>query len=251
MTLNIITHKNILLKILKDIYTDTSLGPLLGFKGGTAAYLFYNLNRFSVDLDFDLLNDSKPSSATSSAKATDVKKATAGREQEVFKKVENIVKGYGTIKEKSNKRYTLLTILSYSAEAQNIKIEINKRSFGSQYEIKNYLGISMLVMKKEDMLAHKLVAMTERNKTANRDIYDVHFFLNNNWEINKKIVEERTEMKFIDYLKKCIEFIENLPGSGILSGMGELLDGKQKVWVKANLKKDILFLLKVMLDNEK
>ena len=230
MTLNISTHKNILIKILKDIYTDTSLGPLLGCKGGTAAYLFYNLDRFSVDLDFDLLDETK--------------------EQEVFDKVESIVKEYGMIKEKRDKRHTLFILLSYSEEAQNIKIEINKRSFDSQYEVKNYLGISMLVMRHEDMFAHKLVAMTERNKTANRDIYDIHFFLNNNWELNKEIVEKRTEMKFVDYLKKCIEFVENIPARGILSGMGELIDEKQKAWVKSKLKKDTAFLLKLMLDNE-
>ena len=113
MALSITVHKNILIKILKDIYTDGSLGPLLGFKGGTAAYLFYDLDRFSVDLDFDLLKKIK--------------------EQEVFKKVEDIVKEYGTIKEKTNKRNILFFLLSYSEEAQNIKIEINKRNFNSQY----------------------------------------------------------------------------------------------------------------------
>ena len=230
MTLSITTHKNILLKILKDIYTDTSLGPLLGFKGGTAAYLFYGLDRFSVDLDFDLLDETK--------------------EQEVFDKVENIIKKYGKIKEKTNKRHTLFILLSYSEEAQNIKIEINKRSFGSQYEVKNYLGISMLVMRREDMFANKLVAMTERGKTANRDIFDVHFFLNNNWEINKEIVEKRTEMKFTDYLKKCIEFVENVPDRGILSGIGELIDEKQKFWIKSKLKQDTAFLLKLMLNKK-
>ena len=92
MTLNTSIHKNILIKILKDIYTDRSLGPFLGFKGGTAAYLFYDLDRFSVDLDFDLLDEAK--------------------EQEVFEKVENIVKEYGIIKEKRNKRHTLFMLLS-------------------------------------------------------------------------------------------------------------------------------------------
>lgn len=230
MTLNISTHKNILLQILKDIYTDNSLGPLLGFKGGTAAHLFYNLSRFSVDLDFDLLDKNK--------------------EEEVFAKVEKIAAEFGTIRNKTNKRYTLFIVLSYSEEAHNIKIEINKRSFGSQYELKNYLGISMLVMKKEDMSAHKLVAMTERGKIANRDVFDVWFFLKNNWEINKEIVEKRTKMKFKDYLKKCIKFIEDFSGREILSGMGELLDEKQKAWVKANLKKDVLFLLKVKYEDE-
>jgi len=182
MSLDITIHKNILIKILKDIYTDTSLGYLLGLKGGTAAYLFYNLGRFSVDLDFDLLDENK--------------------EKEVFEKIGNIIKKYGIIKKKTNKRYTLFFLLSYLEQGYNIKIEINKRDFGSKYEIKNYLGISMLVMKKEDMFAHKLVAMIERGRTANRDIFDVWFFLEKNWEINKKIVEKRTGMKFKDYLKK-------------------------------------------------
>lgn len=230
MALDLIKHKNIMLKILKDIYTDGSLGPLLGFKGGTALYLFYSLNRFSVDLDFDLLQKTK--------------------EQQVFDKIEEIIGEYGFIKEKTKKRYTLFFLLSYSEEAQNIKVEINKRFFGSLYEVKNYLGISMLVMKSEDMFAHKLVALTERDKIANRDIYDIHFFLKSGWKINKEIVEQRTKMSFSDYLRKCIVLIEKIPGQGILSGIGELINEKQKFWVKANLKQDTIFLLNLMLDNE-
>jgi len=59
MALNASIHKNILLQILADIYSDNTIGPFLGFKGGTAAYLFYGLDRFSVDLDFDLLDKKK------------------------------------------------------------------------------------------------------------------------------------------------------------------------------------------------
>jgi predicted nucleotidyltransferase component of viral defense system len=47
MTLEYAKHKNILLRILKDIFTDTSIATALGFKGGTAAinvfFNFYNL----------------------------------------------------------------------------------------------------------------------------------------------------------------------------------------------------------------
>ena len=57
MTLDYSKHKSILLQILKDIYSDTSIAPYLGFKGGTAALLFYDLPRNSVDLDFDLLDE--------------------------------------------------------------------------------------------------------------------------------------------------------------------------------------------------
>jgi len=49
-------HQLIMGRILKDVYTDVSIAPLLGFKGGTCAYFFYGLPRFSVDLDFDLFS---------------------------------------------------------------------------------------------------------------------------------------------------------------------------------------------------
>jgi len=61
MTFDASTHKNILVRILKDIFSNSAIGPYLGFKGGTAVLLFYNLSRFSVDLDFDLLDESKES----------------------------------------------------------------------------------------------------------------------------------------------------------------------------------------------
>jgi len=224
-------HRSILVRILKEIFTDTSLGPLLGLKGGTAAHLFYNLGRFSIDLDFDLLDETK--------------------EDYVFERVEKIVRDFGKIKESRKKRFSLFILLSYEDEAPNIKIEINRRVFGSRYEVKQYLGISMLVMIQEDMFAHKLVAMVERMGKANRDIFDVWFFLKNNWSINKEIIEKRTGMTLTNFLSKCIDSLEKTPDRGILAGMGELLDEKQKIWAKANLRKDIIFLLKVLLEDEK
>jgi predicted nucleotidyltransferase component of viral defense system len=224
-------HRTILLQILKDIYADASLGPVLGFKGGTAAHFFFDLGRFSVDLDFDLLKE--------------------GEEVHVFEKLEKIFLEYGTIREEYRKQYTLIFVLSYDEKAQNIKVEINRRSFGSRYELKNYLGISMLVMAKEDMFAHKLVAVLERAKTANRDIYDIWHFLKYRWPVNKDIVEKRTRTSFKDHLKKCIAFVESLSDRNILSGMGELLDEKQKAWARTHLRKDTIFLLKVRLAQEK
>ncbi len=224
-------HKTILLQILKDIYTDSSLGPMLGFKGGTAANFFYDLGRFSVDLDFDLLNKDK--------------------EAFVFAKIEKILRDYGTIKEKYRKKNTLLFVISYNEKSQNIKVEINRRIFGSRYELKNYLGIPMRIMVREDMFAHKLVAVLERKKIAHRDVYDIWYFLKNRWPINKEIVEKRTGINFKDHLKKCIAFVESLSDRNILSGMGELLDEKQKAWAKIHLRKETVFLLNVRLEQQK
>ena len=139
MTLNTSIHKNIMFQILKDIYTETSFAPLLGFKGDTAAFMFHGLDRFSVDLDFDLLDESKS--------------------EQVFEYIEKTAARYGTINESYRKRSTLLAILSYDEKSANIKIEVNRRVFGSRYELKTYLGVAMQVMVREDMFAHKLMAM--------------------------------------------------------------------------------------------
>jgi predicted nucleotidyltransferase component of viral defense system len=159
MTLEIAAHRNTMIRILKDIYTDTAIGPLLGFKGGTAAYLFYDLGRFSVDLDFDLLDST--------------------HEDLVFEKLTDILKEYGSLIESRKKRFCFFYLLSYNNKIQNaynIKVEVNRRDFGSKYEVKSYLGIPMKVMVREDMAAHKLVAMFERMGKTNRDIFDVWFF---------------------------------------------------------------------------
>lgn len=234
MTLNIATHKNILIKILKDVYTDSTVGPILGFKGGTAVYLFYNLNRFSIDLDFDLLDSSKV--------------------DYVFKQVKNILENYGILKETEKKLSHLFYVLSYDDKvvgAQNIKVEINLRNFGSKYEVKSYLGISMKVMTQEDMFAHKLCAMYERIGKTNRDIFDVWHFLEKNWPVNEAIVEMRTGISFKDFLHKCIAALEKMSDQNILSGMGELLDAKTKAWAKTKLRTETIFLLKLKLENEK
>lgn len=231
MTLDATTHKNILIKILKDIFTDPALGPILGFKGGTAAYLFYGLNRFSVDIDFDLLK--KESEAF------------------VFGEVRKILEKYGTVKDAENKRYNLFYLLSYDEKvpgAQNVKVEINKRGSEARYEVKAYLGISMKVMCREDMAAHKLVAMCERIGRTNRDIYDAWHFLEKDWPINKTIVETRTGMPFKNFLQKCIGLLEKMGDRHILAGIGELLDEKQKAWAKAKLRTETIFQLKLKLD---
>ncbi len=234
MALNALYHEKILVKILANIYADATLGHLLGFKGGTAAYLFYELDRFSVDLDFDLLDSS--------------------REDFVMDRVQAILLQYGTIKEAEKKRWNLLFILAYDEKeknAQNVKVEINRRDFGSQYDQRSYLGISIPVMTKEDMFAHKLMAMVERIGRSNRDIFDVWFFAKQQWPMNKRIIEERSGTDIKSFLERAIAELEGFDNRYILQGLGELLNDKQKAWVKTRLKEEALFLLKLELSTRK
>ena len=229
MTLDYSIHKNIQLQILKEIYSDTTLAPHLGFKGGTAALMFYDLDRKSVDLDFDLLDENK--------------------EKKVFEKILKIAQGYGEIRESRIKRFNLIVILSYDPKAQNIKIEVNRRKFGSRYELRTLLGISMLVMVKEDMFANKLMAMYERVGKTSRDVFDVYFFTKNNWPINKEIVEKRAEIPFKKVLERCIGLLEKMNNRNILVGLGEFLTESQKDWARAKLREETIFLLKARLES--
>lgn len=213
------------MQILKDIYTDAAIAPYVGFKGGTAALLFYGLDRNSVDLDFDLLDESK--------------------EPAVFEKIKKIAGRYGTITDSHIKRFSLLNVVSYAPAAPQVKIEVSRRTAGSRYEPKTLLGISMLVMAQEDMFANKLMAMYERVGKTSRDIYDVHFFAKKNWEINEAIVERRSGMPFKTLLMRCVEMLEKMDNRHILDGLGELITDAQKDWVRAKLKEETVFLLNV------
>jgi hypothetical protein len=47
------------------------------------------------------------------------------------------------------------------------------------------------------------------------------------------------------FLEKCIAALELMSDRDILSDMGELLSPEQKVWAKANLRTDTIFLLQL------
>ncbi|MCX6807759.1 MAG: nucleotidyl transferase AbiEii/AbiGii toxin family protein [Patescibacteria group bacterium] len=216
---------------MKDIYTDITISSLIGFKGGTCAYFFYGLPRFSVDLDFDLLAIDEES------------------QKIIFKKITSILSKYGQIKDKCIKKFTIFVLLSYGEDDHNIKLEINTRKLITNlqnfYEIKKYLGISILVAKKDYLFASKLAALTSRNETTARDIYDIHYFAKNSWDINAEIIMARTNKIVPTYLADCILLIEKMKDNKILQGLGELISSaKEKAWIKTRLKTDVIFMLK-------
>ena len=184
-------HKFLMMQILKDIYSDAMLASVLGFKGGTALMFFYQLPRFSVDLDFNLLDVSK--------------------QEEVFKLVRGILLKYGKIHDEATKFYGPLLVLDYGAGERKLKVEISNRQYDNHYEWRNLLGINIRVMTEADMFAHKLCALLDRTETTNRDIFDCWFFLNRRTPINRQIVESRMGTSLEAYLLRCIESLQQMP----------------------------------------
>ncbi|PJA86609.1 MAG: hypothetical protein CO141_03805 [Candidatus Moranbacteria bacterium CG_4_9_14_3_um_filter_42_9] len=213
-------HRKILFEIIKEIY-DSPIAAWLGFKGGTMLYFFYGLDRFSVDLDFDLLN--------------------AERTPEVFAEVKNILKKYGTIEDAMNKNFTLLFELRYETGQQSVKIEINKRiTKTNSYETRNFYGTEVKVLLIADSFAHKLIAAMNRKAVANRDFYDIWFLFKRGFIPNEKVIQEISGKNSREYCADLAIFIEkNFSKSNPLAGLGELVDEKQKSWIKEFLKREL------------
>ena len=102
----------------------------------------------------------------------------------------------------------------------------------------------MFVAKKPYLFASKLAALTLRSKTAMRDIYDIWFFANKNWDIDETVIKIRTGKGLKEHLVDCIAVIEQVKDNEILQGIGELLGEKEKAWVRNKLRSEAVFLLK-------
>jgi len=215
-------------QILTDIYSDRELARFLGFKGGTALMFFHNLPRFSVDLDFDLLDTEKA--------------------EPVYAKIKNILLQYGKIHDEAQKFFGDLLALDYEHGERNLKIDISHRKYNDEYEIKNLLGINVKTMKISDMFSHKLVALLGRKEIADRDIFDCWWFMSRQTPVKTAMIEDLTQKNYSDYMQECIHAMENLPKRSLLYGLGELLEQDMKTFVRNKLRTEILTLLRFYKD---
>ena len=216
-------HEILLKKILADIYQDKNLGAAIAFKGGTCLYLFYNLDRFSTDLDFNVIADKLDKRAMTL-----------------------ILNRHLNIDQAISKRNTWFWIGSFEKGKQKIKVEISKRNYPDKYINQNFYGLTVPILSKDCMFAHKLCALTDRKKLQNRDVYDAFFMFQNGFEVNEEIIEIRTNKSSKEYFKDLVTFLKkNVKPNLILDGLGEVLNEKQKSWVKSNLFEKLLFELEI------
>lgn len=193
------------------------------FYGGTALRIFYNLDRFSEDLDFALIDKDDNFDL-----------------DEYFVYIENELKAYGLNLEISSKKKsidsnitsafvkgnTLELILkffpnevnhSYDHILKNIKIkfevDINPPS-GATYELKYKLLPSphqVRLYDKESLFAGKIHAILCRNwktRTKGRDLYDYIFFLAGGTNVNIELIKNKLIAS--SYIKSNDEFNINI-----------------------------------------
>lgn len=216
-----------MLEIVHAIF-QSPVGKYCAFKGGTLALFIHQLDRFSTDVDIDLLDPQ--------------------REQLVIDTLDTILNPIGRIKNKVVGKTLHRWTLSYGEADMNIKIELNKRiRQHNRYEIVSLYGVDCKVMSPLSLSTNKIVALSER--FANRDLYDTRFFRKKGRDYDRALIVERTGKDIKVFLTDCIHSIaQHYKTNTILYQLGEVLTDKQKSRVKSHLVAETINLLQFYVD---
>ena len=229
-----ILHKFQLLKLLTAIVDDPQISQRLYFKGGTCAAMAGFLDRFSIDLDFDL------------RKSVNKSKLKTGLEK-IFKDQSFTIA--------NKKDQTLFYLLKYKAPP-NRRNTLRLSVFEDIIKANDYKPIFLPEIGRlvncqtiETMFANKLVAPIDRyqkhEKIAGRDIYDIHYFFSQGYKFKDEIIKERTGVGVKDYIKILIEFIEDKITQKILTeDLSTLLPYPKFQKIRKTLKDEVLIFLK-------
>jgi len=226
-------HEAQMHRLLTEILDDKYLASNFYFKGGTCARMLGFLDRFSVDLDFDL------------AKKADRKKCRVILD-DIFNKLD--------LKIKDESKEALQFFLGYSApkgERNTIKLEVlDKVFYSNKYESQHLslINRTAICQTKDTIFANKLVAPVDRFELgfsiAGRDIYDIHYFFLQGYGYRAEVIEERRGKSALDYFKELKIFIEKKVTENILNeDLNVLLDYKKFRKIRKHLKQEVLFFL--------
>lgn len=199
---------------LKEIIQEIVLSGLsrgeffdeAAFYGGTALRIFYNLDRFSEDLDFALLSPNKDfdiskyfSYVEKELKAYDLNLEVSTRNKNINS---NITSAFlkGDTKEHILKFFPGNSNHTYNQTLKDIKIKFEvdiNPPLGATYEMRYKLLPSPHQVKlydKTSLFAGKIHAILCRNwniRVKGRDLYDYIFFLSNNVEVNVELIRNK------------------------------------------------------------
>lgn len=190
-------HKLQLYRLLTAILDDRMLAQKLYFKGGTCAAMLNWLDRFSIDLDFDLLDSS-------------LHPVLRKKLHYIFKKLNLMIN-----QQNQNALQFVLKYQSTDSFRNTLKLSIfdchiTTNSYQPFFlpEINRYA----ICQTRETMVANKLVSLIDRfekyQTIAGRDIYDIHYFFTQGYSYKKEVIEERRKKPVLAYLEELKEFIQ-------------------------------------------
>jgi predicted nucleotidyltransferase component of viral defense system len=192
-----ILHKSYLNRLLMEIIDRPALAHSLAFKGGTCASMLGYLDRFSIDLDFDILNQAD-------------EKVLRKEFHWVFDHLGLIITG-----EYDRVLFFQLRYPNDPGKRNTLKLSCNNIVVkANQYKVQYFTEIDRLMISQtiETMFANKLVALMDRYELhqaiAARDVYDIHSFFIHGYAYEAPVIQERTGLEPQAYFGKLIDFIK-------------------------------------------
>ncbi|MDA1208666.1 MAG: nucleotidyl transferase AbiEii/AbiGii toxin family protein [bacterium] len=227
-------HRLWLYRLLSAIVDDDVLSTNLKFKGGTCAAMRNILDRFSIDLDFDLIDKEKMDTVRIQLET-------------IFAKLDLEIKDAST----QVPQYFLRYPTKNSQERNTIKIDVTTNPpTTNTYEIIKMVDIDRFVPCQTipTIVANKLVTPVDRfaktQSIAGRDIYDIHVFLSNGLPYNTQVIEERAGVPIQTFFGQLAQFIEKHVTQTIIDqDLNTLLDEKEFQRIRTSLKQETLMLV--------
>ena len=202
------------INVLKEIIQEIVLSGLsrgnffneAAFYGGTALRMFYNLDRFSEDLDFALIEPNKNFDLSKYFNYIEKELKAYGINLEINTKVKNIDSNITSAFLKGDTLEHILKFFpnnehhryNYILKTLKIKFEVDiNPPAGATYEDKYKLLPSPHHIKlydKESLLAGKIHAILCRGwktRIKGRDLYDYIFFLANDTKVNLELLKNK------------------------------------------------------------
>jgi predicted nucleotidyltransferase component of viral defense system len=222
-------------RLLGAVADDAFATSLLRFKGGTCAAMRGMINRFSVNLDFDLID---------------------GKEKtDLSKHLESIFKKLGLeIKDKSKlmPQYFLRYPKTDESPRSIIKIDVTfPPAKYDRYEPVRFSEIDRILHCQTipTMFARKLITLIarwERTGTfASRDLFDIHTFFIKGYEYDEKIIHEVRGAEVSVFFTELCDFINrHVTQSLIDQDLNVLLAPREFQRIRKILKQETLMLLK-------
>jgi predicted nucleotidyltransferase component of viral defense system len=191
-------HKSWLNRLLIELVDNPLLSQKLAFKGGTCAAMLGYLDRFSVDLDFDVLDNT-------------IQQTLKNEFYSIFKKLD-----FSVEKQLDGTLFFQLKYPSSPGQRNTLKVSATDQvSPSNQYKVQYFPEIDRLMNAQtiESMFANKLVAPLDRydqhQTVAGRDIYDIHHFFLKGYSYAPQVIKDRTMLELKDFFKSLITHIKN------------------------------------------
>jgi predicted nucleotidyltransferase component of viral defense system len=210
-------RENTLIEVVQ-LLAKSEAGSHIAFKGGTALKLFYDLPRYSEDVDYDAFGAVSP-------------EHLMGIINSLFLK-----RGW-EVTDAAVKFHTIIVELRFKGPDRNfhVKIEISTREKELKTTVMPLRGVPVVTLEPAFLMTEKLLTFLYRQ--SGRDIFDAWFILNNAYPLDEAMIKGAFGDRSA-FFKALLHTVKKADSKKILRDTGKLLKRELRDWIKTSFLSD-------------